>query len=133
MYTKINTDMGGIALVEQPLVLSAKRCSDGNGTLSYLFFSEEWVDIQRAKAICSKCSNQSECLTGALDREEPWGVWGGEELDMGRVVGVRRPRGRPTRQGKTCHSCSRGTDPTASRSLSTCSGVEKRSLLRLHS
>jgi WhiB family transcriptional regulator, redox-sensing transcriptional regulator len=95
MYTKINTDMGGIALVEQPLVLSAKRCSDGNGTLSYLFFSEEWVDIQRAKAICSKCSNQSECLTGALDREEPWGVWGGEELDMGRVVGVRRPRGRP--------------------------------------
>ena len=52
MYTKINTDMGGIALVEQPLVLSAKRCADGNGTLSYLFFSEEFVDIQRAKAIC---------------------------------------------------------------------------------
>lgn len=95
MYTKINTDMGGIALVDQPLVLSAQRCSDGNGTLSYLFFSEEWVDVQRAKAICSKCSDKSACLTGALEREEPWGVWGGEELDMGRVVGVRRPRGRP--------------------------------------
>ena len=95
MYTKINTDMGGIALVDQPLVLSAKRCSDGNGTLSYLFFSEEWVDIQRAKAICSKCSNQAACLSGALEREEPWGVWGGEELEMGRIVGVRRPRGRP--------------------------------------
>jgi WhiB family redox-sensing transcriptional regulator len=95
MYTKINTDMGGVALIDQPLVLSAKRCSDGNGTLSYLFFSEEWVDIQRAKAICSKCSNQAACLSGALEREEPWGVWGGEELEMGRVVGVRRPRGRP--------------------------------------
>ncbi len=33
------------------IMLSAQRCSDGNGTLSYLFFSEEFVDIQRAKAI----------------------------------------------------------------------------------
>lgn len=95
MYTSINTDMGGTSTLDQPLVLSAKRCSDGNGTLSYLFFSEEWVDIQRAKAICSKCSGREECLSGALEREEPWGVWGGEELEMGRIVAVRRPRGRP--------------------------------------
>ena len=95
MYTKINIDIGGTALLEQPVGISAKRCSDGNGTLSYLFFSEEWVDIQRAKAICAKCTGRAECLNGALEREEPWGVWGGEELDMGRVVAVRRPRGRP--------------------------------------
>ena len=95
MYTKINIDMGGVALVEEPMAISAKRCSDGNGTLSYLFFSEEWVDIQRAKAICSKCTGRAECLRGALEREEPWGVWGGEQLEMGRVVAVRRPRGRP--------------------------------------
>lgn len=95
MYTSINTDMGGALTAEQPLVLSAKRCADGNGTLSYLFFSEEWVDVQRAKSICSKCSDRRECLTGALDRQEPWGVWGGEQLEMGRVVAVRRPRGRP--------------------------------------
>lgn len=95
MYTSIKTDLGGTSLLEAPTVLSAKRCSDGNGTLSYLFFSEEWVDIQRAKAICSRCADQISCLSGALEREEPWGVWGGEELDMGRIVAVRRPRGRP--------------------------------------
>jgi len=76
-------------------VLSSKRCSDGNGTLSYLFFSEEWVDVQRAKAICAKCADQAGCLSGALERVEPWGVWGGEQLEMGRIVAVRRPRGRP--------------------------------------
>jgi len=42
--------------LQDELVLSPLRCSDGNGTLSYLFFSEEYVDVQRAKAICAKCS-----------------------------------------------------------------------------
>ena len=100
MFTSINTEMGGTSLTEEPLVLSAKRCADGNGTLSYLFFSEEWVDVQRAKAICSRCSDRSACLSGALEREEPWGVWGGEELDMGRIAVVRRPRGRPPVHGR---------------------------------
>lgn len=77
------------------IMLSAQRCSDGNGTLSYLFFSEEFVDIQRAKAVCSKCSSQAECLLGALDRAEPWGVWGGELLEEGRICATKRPRGRP--------------------------------------
>ena len=95
MYTSINTDMGGTTLVDQPLIISAKRCADGNGTLSYLFFSDEWVDIQRAKAICSKCANQAECLSGALEREEPWGVWGGQLFVNGRVIANKRRRGRP--------------------------------------
>ena len=95
MYTKIDIAAGGANVQEMDLPLSSRRCSDGNGTLSYLFFSDEWVDIQRAKAICGKCSDARDCLQGALDREEPWGVWGGEELEMGRVVSVRRPRGRP--------------------------------------
>lgn len=75
--------------------LSARRCADGNGTLSYLFFSDEWVDVQRAKAICAKCTDRAECLSVALEREEPWGVWGGEQIEGGRIVAVRRPRGRP--------------------------------------
>ena len=77
------------------IMLSAQRCSDGNGTLSYLFFSEEFVDIQRAKAICSTCTSKVGCLSGALERSEPWGVWGGELLEEGRVCSTRRPRGRP--------------------------------------
>ena len=77
------------------IMLSAQRCSDGNGTLSYLFFSEEFVDIQRAKAICSTCTSKAGCLSGALERSEPWGVWGGELLEEGRVCSTKRPRGRP--------------------------------------
>jgi WhiB family transcriptional regulator, redox-sensing transcriptional regulator len=80
---------------EDIIMLSAQRCSDGNGTLSYLFFSEEFVDVQRAKAICSTCTSKVGCLSGALERSEPWGVWGGELLEEGRVCATRRPRGRP--------------------------------------
>ena len=101
MHNKIDTTIEAGAAgasflgTDEPLILSSRRCADGHGTLSYLFFSEEWVDVQRAKAICAKCTDRAECLTGALAREEPWGVWGGEQLEMGRVVAVRRPRGRP--------------------------------------
>jgi WhiB family redox-sensing transcriptional regulator len=35
------------------------------------------------------------CLSGALERNEPWGVWGGELLEEGRVCATKRPRGRP--------------------------------------
>ena len=83
-------------LEPRPIALSAMRCSDGNGTLSYLFFSEEFVDIARAKAICAKCTTRETCLSGALEREEPWGVWGGELIESGRIIADRRPRGRPS-------------------------------------
>ena len=32
---------------------------------------------------------------GAIDRAEPWGGWGGELVENGRIVAVKRPRGRP--------------------------------------
>jgi WhiB family redox-sensing transcriptional regulator len=71
------------------------RCLDGSGSLTGLFFSDELHDIARAKAICARCPVQVECLDGALRREEPWGVWGGELLQNGRIVVNKRPRGRP--------------------------------------
>lgn len=71
------------------------RCADGNGTLTHLFFSDGVVDIARAKAICGKCKLSTSCLEAALERAEPWGVWGGELLDTGRIVLNKRPRGRP--------------------------------------
>lgn len=80
---------------DEVLVLSPRRCSDGNGTLSYLFFSDEFVDVARAKVICSKCSSRVQCLQDALERSEPWGVWGGELLEEGRICATKRPRGRP--------------------------------------
>ena len=71
------------------------RCADGNGTLTPLFFSDHVLDIARAKAICAKCALRESCLSDALDREEPWGVWGGELLSSGRIVAHKRPGGRP--------------------------------------
>lgn len=75
------------------------RCRDGNGTLTHLFFSDHVVEIARAKAICAKCTLRERCLAEALARAEPWGVWGGELLESGRIVAVKRPRGRPPKGG----------------------------------
>jgi WhiB family redox-sensing transcriptional regulator len=58
-------------------VKQTARCADGNGTLTPLFFSDENIDIARAKAICARCALSTSCLDSALEREEPWGVWGG--------------------------------------------------------
>ena len=92
-------EMGGtfkFAIDDKPeFVLSAMRCNDGNGTLSSLFFSDEFVDMARAKAICARCTSKAECLAGALARNEPWGVWGGELMEEGRIRTTKRPRGRP--------------------------------------
>ncbi|MEN9506234.1 MAG: hypothetical protein RI958_2160 [Actinomycetota bacterium] len=71
------------------------RCADGHGTLSPLFFSDDLDDIARAKAMCARCELAAPCLAGALDRSEPWGVWGGQLLEHGRIVVYKRPRGRP--------------------------------------
>ncbi|MFM8835612.1 MAG: WhiB family transcriptional regulator [Actinomycetota bacterium] len=85
-----------LAIDDNPeFILSPMRCNDGNGTLSYLFFSEEFVDMARAKAICARCSSKAECLAGALVRSEPWGVWGGALIAEGRSRTTKRPRGRP--------------------------------------
>jgi WhiB family redox-sensing transcriptional regulator len=51
--------------------------------------------VEQAKAMCLACPLKVECLAGALDRAEPWGVWGGELLEQGIVVPRKRPRGRP--------------------------------------
>ena len=84
-----------LALAGEQVRISPRRCADGNGTLTYLFFSEEWVDLKRAQAICAKCTSHAECLSGALERAEPWGVWGGKLLENGRILAEKRPRGRP--------------------------------------
>jgi len=60
-----------------------------------LFFAESPADVERAKALCLDCPLRSTCLAGALDRREPWGVWGGELVLQGVVVPRKRPRGRP--------------------------------------
>ena len=60
-----------------------------------LWFAESPVDLERAKALCADCPIRRECLAAALERQEPWGVWGGEILERGTIVAGKRPRGRP--------------------------------------
>ena len=60
-----------------------------------LFFAERPEDVERAKALCIGCPVRSTCMSGALERREPWGVWGGELFVQGVVVARKRPRGRP--------------------------------------
>lgn len=60
-----------------------------------IWFAELPQDVEFAKALCRTCPVRSQCLAGALDRREPWGVWGGELFIGGVVVARKRPRGRP--------------------------------------
>jgi len=60
-----------------------------------LFFAESPEDVETAKAMCRDCRARLACLSGALERREPWGVWGGELLLRGAIVPRKRPRGRP--------------------------------------
>ncbi len=60
-----------------------------------LWFAETPAELDRAKAFCDHCPARRACLTGALERREPWGVWGGEIFERGSVVSRKRPRGRP--------------------------------------
>jgi WhiB family redox-sensing transcriptional regulator len=60
-----------------------------------LFFAESPADVEYAKTLCATCPARQDCLNGALERREPWGVWGGEWFVQGVVVPRKRPRGRP--------------------------------------
>lgn len=60
-----------------------------------VFFAEKPEHVWQARALCSQCPVRSACLAGALERAEPWGVWGGELFLHGAVVPGKRPRGRP--------------------------------------
>ena len=60
-----------------------------------LWFAESPADVEHAKSLCRPCPVRSACLAGAVERREPWGVWGGELFVQGVVVPRKRPRGRP--------------------------------------
>ena len=63
-----------------------------------LWFAESPAELELAKAMCGDCPVRVECLAAALDRQEPWGVWGGEIFERGAVVPRKRPRGRPRKE-----------------------------------
>lgn len=78
------------------LVLETSRlatpCQEENPDL---WFSERPSELARAQELCASCPLTRQCLAGALERSEPWGVWGGRILQGGVVIAVKRGRGRP--------------------------------------
>jgi WhiB family transcriptional regulator, redox-sensing transcriptional regulator len=60
-----------------------------------LWFSDRPVDLELAKSSCRGCPLREPCLAGAVERAEPWGVWGGEIFENGVIIVTKRPRGRP--------------------------------------
>jgi WhiB family transcriptional regulator, redox-sensing transcriptional regulator len=65
------------------------------GTAPELFFADDPASIARARMLCAGCQARAACLDGALQRGEPSGVWGGELLLNGVVIGAKPRRGRP--------------------------------------
>jgi WhiB family redox-sensing transcriptional regulator len=80
---------------DQAWLWTNARCNDGTGNLVAQFFSEQLDDIARAKAFCAECPVKEACFEAALIRREPYGVWGGRLFFKGKVLAVKRPRGRP--------------------------------------
>lgn len=90
-----------VPIFEQPVRWADARCRDGAATMTALFFSEQLDDIARAKAICALCPVMEPCLQGAIDRREPWGVWGGQLFFNGKILAFKRKRGRPPKNQAT--------------------------------
>ena len=74
------------------LRLASLPCEDSEPEI---WFAEAPADLERAKALCADCPVRRACLSGAVDRGDPHGVWGGEILARGAIITEKRPRGRP--------------------------------------
>jgi WhiB family redox-sensing transcriptional regulator len=72
-----------------------------------LWFAETPAELEVAKSLCGECPLRVECLAGALERREPWGVWGGEIFERGAVVARKRPRGRPRKDAAAAEAIAR--------------------------
>jgi WhiB family redox-sensing transcriptional regulator len=60
-----------------------------------LWFAETPEGVARAQQFCVECPLRTACLAGAMERQEPWGVWGGELFERGVPVARTRRPGRP--------------------------------------
>jgi WhiB family redox-sensing transcriptional regulator len=72
-----------------------------------LWFAETPAELEVAKSLCGECPLRVECLASALERREPWGVWGGEIFERGAVVARKRPRGRPRKDAAAADAIAR--------------------------
>jgi WhiB family transcriptional regulator, redox-sensing transcriptional regulator len=100
--TIVRADQAGFeTVIEQAVAVPVTMAGVPNGHMlpctddPDLFFAESPDGVETAKDLCRGCSARLICLAGALERREPWGVWGGELFLRGEIVPRKRPRGRP--------------------------------------
>lgn len=85
-------------LTIEPLDPLSKQCPDDVPCRvqdADLWFADTPAELELAKDLCGICPARLACLAGALERREPWGVWGGEIFERGAIIARKRPRGRP--------------------------------------
>lgn len=92
-----NSSNGACAIGKANVIKSMKVVIPCHSADPELFFSEEKEAIAQAKTLCGGCPMKAKCLTGALSRAEPAGVWGGELFDNGQVIQAKRMPGRPAK------------------------------------
>lgn len=78
--------------IEDPIFATDLPCHVADPDL---FFADQPAELEKAKTLCEGCPARAICLAAALERQEPWGVWGGEIIDHGVVIARKRGRGRP--------------------------------------
>ncbi|KKB98738.1 WhiB family transcriptional regulator, partial [Mycobacterium nebraskense] len=76
--------MSALTVPRQPSLVLPCHVGDPD-----LWFAETPADLERAKALCAGCPIRRACLASALERAEPWGVWGGEILDRGSILSFK--------------------------------------------
>jgi WhiB family transcriptional regulator, redox-sensing transcriptional regulator len=87
--------MPALAITTHTNVTSAHQpwpCQVGDPDL---WFAESPSHVETAKALCRECPVRDACLAEAVERREPWGVWGGELVASGIVLPFKRGPGRP--------------------------------------
>lgn len=94
----LEPDRGLVGLLDAaPLAGPDVPCQANNPDM---WFAETPTELERAKVLCTTCPVRAQCLAGALERHEPWGVWGGEIFERGVVIARKRPRGRPRKDDR---------------------------------
>ena len=103
IYTKIDTKLESMVTPMITAMITAldplsKACPDDVPCRVHdpdFWFAEAPEELEQAKAWCRECPARAACLATALERREPWGVWGGEIIVRGAILPRKRPRGRP--------------------------------------
>ena len=68
----------------------------------HLWFSERPADLELAQPGRRTGPRRKPGRAGAGDRGEPWGGGGGEIIQHGRILAIKRPPGRPPKARQPC-------------------------------